>query len=75
MPPARGQLQVAANEYRITFPTALQPNQGFSVTLFQVAVALCAIAALTKRKPLWGVGLAASVIGVALFIAGLLAPA
>lgn len=45
-----------------------------SVTLFQIAVALCAIAALMKRKPLWGVALVASAIGLALFVAGLLAP-
>jgi putative ABC transport system permease protein len=34
---AAARLQVAANEYRTKFPTALQPNQGFSVTLFQEA--------------------------------------
>jgi hypothetical protein len=45
-----------------------------SVTLFQIAVALSAISALTKKKPLWLVALAGSAIGLALFIAGLLAP-
>jgi hypothetical protein len=45
-----------------------------SVTLFQIAVALCAIAALTKKKPLWLVGLGASAIGLGLFVLGLLAP-
>ena len=45
-----------------------------SVTLFQIAVALSAISALTKKKPLWLVALAGSALGLALFIAGLLAP-
>jgi hypothetical protein len=44
-----------------------------SVTLFQIAIALCAIAALTKRKALWFVGLAASAVGLGLFVRGLLA--
>ena len=46
----------------------------FSVTLFQVAVALSAIAALVKKKPLWVVALVASAIGLALFVAGIIAP-
>jgi hypothetical protein len=41
-----------------------------SVTLFQIAIALSAIAALTKRKALWMVGLAASVFGLVLFLRG-----
>ena len=45
-----------------------------SVTFFQIAVALCAIAALIKRKPLWLVALGASTIGLGLFVAGFLAP-
>lgn len=44
-----------------------------SVTLFQIAVALCAIAALMKKKPLWIVALAASSVGFALFVAGFFA--
>src|SRR5262245_16718911 len=44
-----------------------------SVTLFQVAIALSAIAALTRRKVLWFVGLAAGVGGLAMFVTGLLA--
>jgi hypothetical protein len=46
----------------------------FSVTLFQIAVALCAIAALVRRKPLWFVGLFASAIGLVLFVSGFLSP-
>ena len=45
-----------------------------AVTLFQIAVALCAIAALMKRKPLWLVALGASAIGLVLFVLGFLAP-
>jgi len=41
-----------------------------AVTLFQIAIALSAIAALTKRKALWTVGLVASVVGLALFVRG-----
>jgi len=46
-----------------------------AVTLFQIAVALCAIAALMKKKPLWIVALGASTIGLVLFVLGFLAPA
>jgi hypothetical protein len=46
----------------------------FAVTLFQIAVALCAIAALVKRKQLWFVALGASAIGVVLFVSGWLLP-
>jgi hypothetical protein len=45
-----------------------------AVTLFQIAVALCAIAALIKKKPLWLVALGASGIGLVLFVLGFLAP-
>jgi hypothetical protein len=42
-----------------------------SVTLLQIAIALSAIAALTRRKPLWFVGMAVSAAGVVMFSAGL----
>jgi VIT1/CCC1 family predicted Fe2+/Mn2+ transporter len=45
-----------------------------SVTFFQIAVALCAIAALMRKKPLWFVALAASTVGLVLFVSGFLAP-
>jgi hypothetical protein len=45
-----------------------------SVTLFQIAIALSAIAALTKRKTLWTVGLTASVVGLILFVRGFTGP-
>ena len=43
-----------------------------AVTLFQIAIALSAIAALTRRRMLWTVGLAASVVGLAIFVRGLI---
>jgi hypothetical protein len=42
----------------------------FSVTMFQNAIALCAIAALTRRKRLWFLGLTAGAAGLALFVHG-----
>jgi len=42
-----------------------------SVTLLQIAIALSAIAALTRRRPLWYTGLAVSVGGVVMFVLGL----
>ena len=41
-----------------------------AVTLLQIAIALSAIAALTRRRPLWFVGLAVSAAGVAIFATG-----
>jgi hypothetical protein len=42
-----------------------------SVTIFQVAIALSAIAALTRRKPMWWVSLAIGAVGAGLFAFGL----
>lgn len=44
----------------------------FSVTLTQVAIALAAVAALTKRKAIWYLSLIAGVLGVAFFTQGFL---
>ena len=44
-----------------------------TVTLLQISIALSAIAALTRRKELWFVGLATSGAGVVMFVTGLLA--
>jgi hypothetical protein len=41
-----------------------------SVTLFQVAIALSAIATLTRRQPLWWLGLGTGVIGLVYFVRG-----
>jgi hypothetical protein len=43
-----------------------------SVTMFQVAIAISAIAILTKRKRFWYVGIAFGVVGIAFFIQGFL---
>ncbi len=44
------------------------------VTVFQVSIALAAIAALTRRKPMWWVSLAVGATGAAFFIIGLMQP-
>lgn len=41
-----------------------------SVTIFQVAIALAAIAALTRKKPLWWISLAAGAAGIFFFAQG-----
>ncbi|HEX4422917.1 MAG TPA: DUF4337 domain-containing protein [Kofleriaceae bacterium] len=43
-----------------------------AVTLLQIAIALSAIAALTRRKSLWFLGMAVSAGGFAMFVYGLL---
>lgn len=43
-----------------------------SVTLFQVAIAVGAIAALTRRKPFWFVSLGFGAVGLVFFILGFL---
>jgi hypothetical protein len=47
----------------------------FAVTLLQIAIALSAIAALTRRRPLWYLGLAVSVAGAVMFVLGALTAA
>jgi hypothetical protein len=42
-----------------------------SVTVFQVSIALAAIAALTRRKPMWWVSLAVGLTGAVFFLMGL----
>ena len=41
-----------------------------SVTIFQVAIALAAIAALTRKKPMWWISLGAGVVGLVFFAEG-----
>jgi hypothetical protein len=41
-----------------------------SVTIFQVAIALAAIAALARRKPMWWVSLGVGAVGAAFFVMG-----
>lgn len=45
----------------------------FSVTLFQIAIALSAIAALIRKRMMWWMALAVSVLGVVYFAKGFLA--
>jgi hypothetical protein len=47
----------------------------FSVTLLQIAIALSAIAALTRRQSLWYLGIAVSIAGAVMFVLGLLTAA
>jgi Domain of unknown function (DUF4337) len=65
-------LEGSVDEHNSKAERLLERHHHFavSVTLFQIAVALCAIAALTKRKALWIVALAASAVGLALFVIG-----
>lgn len=42
-----------------------------SVTLFQIAIAIAAISALTQRRSFWGVSLVTGLIGLAFFILGI----
>jgi hypothetical protein len=42
-----------------------------SVTIFQVAIALAAIGALTRRKMMWWVSLGAGAVGAAFFVMGI----
>jgi hypothetical protein len=44
----------------------------FSVTMFQVAIAVAAISVLTKRRPFWYTGLVASLIGIIFLSQGLI---
>jgi hypothetical protein len=43
-----------------------------AVTIFQVAIALAAIAALTRRRPMWWVSLGVGAVGVWFFVLGFL---
>ena len=42
----------------------------YAVTMFQVSIALAAVAALSRQKIIWLVGLAISVMGIAFFVNG-----
>jgi hypothetical protein len=43
-----------------------------SVALIQVAIALCAVSALSRMKSIWGLGLLMGVVGCALMVMGLI---
>jgi Domain of unknown function (DUF4337) len=42
----------------------------YAVTMFQVSIALAAVAALSRQKPIWLVGLAISMLGIVYFLDG-----
>ena len=44
------------------------------VTMFQIAIAIAAISALTKRRPFWFVSLAFGAVGVVFLVLGWIAP-
>jgi lipopolysaccharide export LptBFGC system permease protein LptF len=62
--------KVKASDERAERFLARHHRFAISVTLFQIAIALCAIAALMRRKPLWLVGLASGTLGLGFFVAG-----
>ncbi|HTJ11276.1 MAG TPA: DUF4337 domain-containing protein [Dinghuibacter sp.] len=43
-----------------------------AVTLFQIAIAISAIAILTRRRPLWWISIAVSAAGLFFFVTGLI---
>jgi hypothetical protein len=42
----------------------------FAVTMFQISIALSAVAALSRQKPVWFIGLLVSVLGLVYFMDG-----
>jgi fatty acid desaturase len=66
------ELEAAVREAGKAADESLERHHQFaiSVTVFQVAIALAAIAALTRRKPLWFVSLAVGVAGLVFFVRG-----
>lgn len=71
------QLERSAEARRLENESAAQLHKQhyfeYSVGLIQVAIALSAVAALAKVKPVWYVGLVAGAGGIGLFAAGFLA--
>ena len=63
-------IQEVAKEKEKAAQHELKSHQIFatSVTLFQIAIAIGAIAALTKRKPFWFVSLACGAVGLVFFV-------
>jgi hypothetical protein len=67
----REEKQVAEQDARSEHSLHVHHTFAQSVTIFQVAIALAAIAALTRRRPMWWVSLAMGVVGAGLFVFGL----
>ena len=75
----KGEISAKAKSYELKADEAgkrvlqlMIPGKNFSlsVTLFQVAIALSGLAALTKRRYIWFVGLAVALFGMSFFIKG-----
>jgi len=62
--------RVAESNLRATMHIGRHHRFAISVTVFQVAIALCAIAALTRRRQLFWGGLAGGLVGAILFALG-----
>nr|HEX4314138.1 DUF4337 domain-containing protein [Kofleriaceae bacterium] len=64
-----------AKEHDDDSDAMMSKHQRFAitVTMLQIAIALSAIAALTKKKEMWFVGLAVSAVSLVTFVLGLLA--
>ena len=65
------QERVAEMDEKATHKLHVHHQFAKSVTVFQVSIALAAIAALTRRKPMWWVSLAAGAAGAGFFVLGL----
>jgi rubrerythrin len=63
--------EVAADGERSAARMERHHKFAITVTLLQIAIALSAIAALTKRKPMWFLGMAVSAGGLVMFGLGL----
>ncbi|HEX4446767.1 MAG TPA: DUF4337 family protein [Polyangiaceae bacterium] len=67
------QAEVAEMDEKAAHKLHVHHHFARSVTVFQVSIALAAIAALTRRKPMWWVSLAVGVTGAVFFVLGILA--
>ena len=70
----QGDIKIEADERQKASEAHLVRHNALAkgVTAFQIAIALSAIAVLTKKKPLWLAGLALSLGGVVYLILGLM---
>ena len=66
------ELEKKVEENNLASEGLLEHHHRFAiaVTLLQIAIALSAIAALTRKRPLWYVGLGVSAAGIAMFVRG-----
>lgn len=66
------ELEKQAEENSLKSSENMEHHHGFALSevMFQVAIALSSVAAMTKRKELWILGIALSVVGLYYFIDG-----